>query len=300
MAVVTGGSRGLGYEVALALAQAGADVIVAGRDGSKGRAAVAQIRLLAPTAVVRFEKLDLANLTSVADFAARIAALKYPVDLLVNNAGMLTTGARRLTANGFEVQMGANYLGHFALTGRLMPLLQRSRQPRVVQMSSLAHRQGSIDFEDLQLERGYSPWRAYCQSKLAMLMFTLELQRRSGAQGWGLLSAASHPGYVRTELAANAPVARYRLSTNGLMFLPLLSQSAEDGALPTLFAATAPDARPGGYYGSTGRFEMVGPVGPAAIDEKARDLGQARRLWEVSEELTGVRWPVARKATSSL
>jgi NAD(P)-dependent dehydrogenase (short-subunit alcohol dehydrogenase family) len=292
LAVVTGGSGGLGFEIALALARAGTDVILAGRDGAKARAALAKIRPLAPAAVVRFEKLDLADLDSVADFATRIAALKYPVDLLVNNAGMVTTGTRRLTVNGFEMQLGANYLGHFALTGRLLPLLRQSRAPRIVQLSSLAHRQGSIDFEDLQLERGYSQWRAYCQSKLAMLMFALELQRRSDARGWRLRSTASHPGYVRTELTANDPMARYRLSTNGFMFLPLLSQSADAGALPTLYAATAPDARPGGYYGSTGRFEMVGPPGPAVIDKKARDLVTARRLWEVSEELTGVTWPV--------
>ncbi|MGA2219378.1 MAG: SDR family oxidoreductase [Terracidiphilus sp.] len=291
-AVVTGGSSGLGLEIALALARAGSDVILAGRDGAKGRAALARIRPLAPAAVVQFEKLDLADLTSVADFAARIAARKYPIDLLVNNAGMMTAGARQVTVDGFEMQLGANYLGHFALTCRLLPLLRTGQRPRVVQLSSLAHRQGSIDFEDLQLERGYSPWKAYCQSKLAMLMFALDLQRRSATYGWRLLSAASHPGYVRTGLAAKSPVTRYRMATQGLMFLPLLSQSAEEGALPTLYAATSRDALPGGYYGSTGRFEMVGPPGLAVIGEKARDAGAARRLWEVSEELTGVKWPV--------
>jgi NAD(P)-dependent dehydrogenase (short-subunit alcohol dehydrogenase family) len=280
----------MGYEIALGLARAGTDVILAGRDGAKARAALAKIRSLAPGAVVRFEKLDLANLKSVADFAKRIAAQNYPIDILVNNAGMMAEGARRVTVDGFEMLMGTNYLGHFALTGRLLPLLRLSRQPRLVQMSSLAQRQGSIDFEDFQLEWKYSPWKAYCQSKLAMLMFAMELQRRSDTEGWRLLSAAAHPGYVRTGSMAKTPAARFRAAKIGLMYLPLLSQSAAEGALPALYAATSPDAMPGGYYGSTGRFEMVGPPGPVVIGEKARDVETARRLWEVSEELTGVRW----------
>ena len=295
---MTGGSSGLGYEIALGLARAGTDVILAGRDGARGRAALAKIRSLAPAAVVRFEKLDLADLVSVACFAKRIAVQNYPIDLLVNNAGVMAAGGgRRVTVDGFEMQMGTNYLGHFALTGRLLPLLRVSRKPRLVQVSSLAQRQGTIDFEDLQLERKYSPWKAYCQSKLAMLMFSMELQRRSDALGWRLLSAAVHPGYVRTGRKTSA--ARYRMAKMGLMFLPLLSQSAAEGALPALYAATSPDALPGGYYGATGRFEMVGPPGPVVIGEKARNAAMAQRLWEVSEELTGVRWPGEKIVHSS-
>jgi NAD(P)-dependent dehydrogenase (short-subunit alcohol dehydrogenase family) len=289
---VTGGSSGLGFEIALGLARAGTDVILAGRDGAKARAALGKIRSLAPAAVVRFEKLDLADLVSVACFAKRMCAANYPIDLLVNNAGTMAMGARRVTVDGFEMQMGTNYLGHFALTARLLPLLRMSRYPRLVQVSSLAQRQGSIDFEDFQLERKYSPWKAYCQSKLSMLMFAMELQRRSDTHGWRLLSAAAHPGYVRTGSIAKAPAAGYRMAKMGFMFLPLLSQSAAEGALPTLYAATSPDAMPGGYYGSTGRFEMVGPPGPVVFGEKARDAAVARRLWEVSEELTRVNWPV--------
>jgi len=291
-AIVTGGSSGLGYEIALGLARAGTDVILAGRDGSKARAALAKIRSLAPAALVRFEKVDLADLGSIADFAKRIVALNYPIDLLVNNAGIMAVGARRVTVDGFEMQMGTNYLGHFALTGRLLPLLRLSRRARLVQVSSLAQRQGSIDFEDFQLERKYSPWKAYCQSKLSMLMFAMELQRRSDAGGWRLQSAAAHPGYVRAGGLAKAATTRCRIAHMGLTLLPLLSQSAAEGALPALYAATSPDAMPGGYYGSTGRFEMVGPPGPAVIGDKARDAAMARRLWEVSEELTGVKWPV--------
>jgi len=287
---VTGGSSGLGFEIALGLARAGTDVILAGRDGAKARAALGKIRSLAPAAVVRFEKLDLADLVSVACFAKRMCAANYPIDLLVNNAGTMAMGARRVTVDGFEMQMGTNYLGHFALTARLLPLLRMSRYPRLVQVSSLAQRQGSIDFEDFQLERKYSPWKAYCQSKLSMLMFAMELQRRSDTHGWRLLSAAAHPGYVRTGSIAKAPAAGYRMAKMGFMFLPLLSQSAAEGALPTLYAATSPDAMPGGYYGSTGRFEMVGPPGPVVIGERARNAAMARKLWEISEELTGVKW----------
>jgi NAD(P)-dependent dehydrogenase (short-subunit alcohol dehydrogenase family) len=250
------------------------------------------IRSLAPAAVVRFEKLDLADLGSVADFARRLVALNYPIDLLVNSAGVMAAGARRVTVDGFEMQMGTNYLGHFALAGRLLPLLRLSRRARLVQVSSLAQRQGAIDFEDFQLERKYSPWKAYCQSKLSMLMFAMELQRRSDARGWRLFSTAAHPGYVRLESMAKVPAGWSRMAKMGLMFAPLLSQSAEEGALPALYAATSPNAMPGGYYGATGRFEMVGPPGPVVIGEKARDAETARRLWDVSEELTGVKWPV--------
>ena len=298
-AIVTGGSSGLGYEIALGLARAGTDVILAGRDGAKARSALSKIRSLAPAAVVRFEKLDLADLGSVSDFAKRTTAQKYPLDLLINNAGIMAEGARRVTVDGFEMQMGTNYLGHFALTGRLLPLLQRSRKPRLVQVSSLAQRQGSIDFEDFQLVRKYSPWKAYCQSKLSMLMFAMELQRRSDAGGWRLLSTAAHPGYLRTGSTAYARSARYRIAKMGFMLLPLLSQSAAEGALPALYAATSPDALPGGYYGATGGFEMVGPPGPVEIGERARDAAMARRLWEISEELTGVKWPVSVQEVGS-
>jgi NAD(P)-dependent dehydrogenase (short-subunit alcohol dehydrogenase family) len=292
-AVVTGGSSGLGYEIALALARSGADVILAGRNGAKARAALGRIRALAPNSVVRFETLDLSSLESVADFSARLLSSGYPIDLLVNNAGVMAPGRRQLTADGFEMQLGSNYLGHFALTGRLLPLLRKARNPRVVQLSSLAHRHGSIHVDDLQLEKSYNPLRAYCQSKLAMLIFALELQRRSDRHQWGLLSTAAHPGYPRTGLMTRGPAARSWVARWALILRPFLSQPAADGALPALFAATAPAARPGWYYGPTGLFEMKGPAGWAAIHEKARDACTARWLWEASEQLTGVRWPEA-------
>jgi NAD(P)-dependent dehydrogenase (short-subunit alcohol dehydrogenase family) len=298
-AVVTGGSSGLGYETALALARAGADVILAGWDAAMAREALGAIRHLAPGVLVRFESLDLGNLQSVADFAARLAARSCPIDLLINNAGIAETGERRATADGFEMQLGVNYPGHFALTARLFPLLRRSRRPRVVQVSSLVHRQGAIDFENLQMERSYDARAAHSQSKLALLMFAMEMQRRSDRQGWGLFSMAAHPGYVRRgyvqtiDLGAEAS-ARGPNTSGGKERKHRLSvgQSISEGALPMLFAATSALARPGEFYGPSGRFELAGPPAPARIDDKARDAEGARRLWEISEKLTGVRWPV--------
>ena len=205
LAVVTG-TGGLGYETALVLAQHGAEVILAGRNEQKGRDAIRKIKAFARGATVRFELLDLADLASITAFANRLAAEDRPVDLLVNNAGVMALPSRRMTVDGFELQFGTNYLGHFALTARLLPLLERGRAARVVEVSSGAHRLGgAIHFADLQWERSYKPWAAYAQSKLAMLMFALELQRRSDQAGWGLMSTAAHPGYARTELIANGP-----------------------------------------------------------------------------------------------
>ena len=288
--MVTGAASGLGYEIALALAQGCADVIVAGRNEGKGREAVAKIRTLAPGALVRFEKLDLADLGSVAAFAGRLRANGRPVDLLVNNAGVMALPKRRLTADGFEMQLGINYLGHFALTGLMLPLLRESRSPRVVQMSSRAHRYGKIRFDDLHGERRYRPWAAYFQSKLATLLFARELQRRSDAHGWGLLSSAVHPGFAQTGLVENGPGARGLLARLSRSLGRVVSQSAADGALPALFAAASTDAQPGGFYGPGGLLELAGPPAAAYVSRRARDRAVARQLWQVSEQLTGVKW----------
>jgi NAD(P)-dependent dehydrogenase (short-subunit alcohol dehydrogenase family) len=192
-AVVTGATGGLGYETALALSKAGAEVILTGRDDRKGQSAIERIGREVIGAKVSFEHLDLASLASIADFAQRMGA-RQSLDLLINNAGVMALPRRQTTADGFEMQFGTNHLGHFALTARLMPLLRRASGARVVSLSSLAHRTGLIDFGDLQGERLYSPWKAYGQSKLACLMFALELQRRSDAAGWNLISNAAHPG----------------------------------------------------------------------------------------------------------
>jgi NAD(P)-dependent dehydrogenase (short-subunit alcohol dehydrogenase family) len=296
IAVITGATGGLGYETALALGGAGATVVLTGRSDVKGRNALQAIRRQFPDAKTSYETLDLANLASVADFAKRFGATHASLDLLINNAGVMALPQRQATADGFEMQFGTNYLGHYALTAQLLPWLRRGHQPRVVNLSSLTHRQGAIDFDDLQATRSYSPRKAYSQSKLAMLMFALELQRRSDAAGWGLMSDAAHPGYARTDLIANGPGAGGLLGQLNKLLQPFLSQSAAEGALPTLFAATLPEAKPAGYYGPNGFYELKGPPGAAKVMPLAKDAAAAARLWDVSAVLTGVSFEQAAAA----
>jgi len=279
-----GATGGLGYETALALAKAGSDVILTGRDDRKGRSAIEKISREVTAAKVSYEHLDFASLASVADFAQRMHA-RHSVDLLINNAGVMALPRWQTTADGFEMQFGTNYLGHFALTARLMPLLRRASGPRVVNVSSLAHRTGLIDFDDLQGARVYSPWKAYGQSKLATLMFALDLQRRSDAAGWNLTSNAAHPGFARTGLFASGPGGLLSLATD--FAAPFFAHSAADGARPILFAATSAEARPGAYYGPGGIGELRGAPAPALIMPQARDAAAAARLWDVSEKLAG-------------
>ena len=290
LAVVTGATGGLGYETALALAGAGAEVILAGRNASKGKDALRRIRTAHPRANLRFELLDLASLASVAQFSSRLNADRRPLDLLVNNAGVMALAKRQVTVDGFEMQFGTNYLGHFALTAQLLPLLRGAHTARIVNLSSVAHRRGRIDLDDLQASHAYKPWKSYSQSKLAMLMFALELQRRSEANGWGLLSNAAHPGWARTKLIANGPGAKGVMGTVAGLFATLFSHSAADGALPTLFAATSPEARAAGYYGPNGFSEMKGSPAPARIMPQATDAEVSARLWGRSIELTGADW----------
>jgi len=286
-AIVTG-TGGLGYQHALGLAGAGADVIVAGRNAAKGAASVQAIRDRVPTASIRFELLDLANLQSIRAFAARMRNERQSVDLLVNNAAVMALPRRQVTEDGFELQFGTNYLGHFALTAQLLGLLRKGRSPRVVTVSALAARDGEIKFEDLQAQRGYRPWSVYCQSKLANLMFSLELQRRSDAASWGLASMAAHPGICRTDLVSNG----FGRNSVGSILMklmgPMVFQSAAQGALSVLFAATSPLARPGAYYGPNGRNEVRGSPGPARIPPQAEDASVAERLWRLSEDLVGL------------
>lgn len=290
MALVTG-TGGLGFEDALALARAGADVIIAGRNPQKGAEAVAKIRTEVPAAKVGFEQIDLADLKSVAECAARLKRQRRRLDLLINNAGVMVPPTRQQTPDGFEMQFGTNYLGHFALTAHLMPLLRSTRGSRVVTLSSVAVRQGRIDFDDLQ-SKSYVPMRAYSQSKLACLMFAFELQRRSEAEGWGVTSMAAHPGVSRTDLLHNAPG---RMSAAGLArtYLWFRFQPAAQGALPTLYAATAPEARPGAYYGPNMLNEIRGYPAPSKVPPQATDTAIWDRLWQVSEELAGVEFAAA-------
>jgi NAD(P)-dependent dehydrogenase (short-subunit alcohol dehydrogenase family) len=286
-AVVTG-TGGLGLETALALAQAGAEVIIAGRNSQKGAQAVAKIRAEASAANVRFELLDLASLASIGAFTERLRDQQGSLDLLVNNAAVMMPPARQETADGLELQLGTNYLGHFALTLHLLPLLRAGQSARVVSLSSVAARGGSLNFDDLQAERGYKSMEAYSQSKLACLMFALELHRRSEAGGWGIASIAAHPGISRTDLLYNGAG---RMSVHGLArtFLWFLFQPASQGALPTLFAATSSDAKGGGYYGPASFAETRGFPTAATIPKQALDQAASSRLWEISVNLAGLK-----------
>jgi NAD(P)-dependent dehydrogenase (short-subunit alcohol dehydrogenase family) len=294
-AIVTGATGGLGLETALTLAAKGAEVVLAARNPTKGAEAEQLIRARHPRAKVRFDLLDLGDLSSITAFAERQLEFGRPIDILINNAGVMALPKRRTTTDGFEMQFGTNYLSHFALTGRLLPLLgatqSRREGARVVQLSSIAHRGGRIRLEDLNYAGGYRPFPVYQQSKLAMLMFAIELQRRSDAQDWGLTSVAAHPGVARTDLVANGQGEGGGLTgwATGLL-IRLFAQSSAAGALPSLMAATLPSAAPGGYYGPQGFQELAGSPGPARIAPQAQDAEVARRLWAESERLTGVRY----------
>lgn len=285
-AVVTG-TGGLGFEDALALARAGAEVILAGRNADKGAQAVASIRAQVAGARVSFEALDLASLASIERFAQRLGAQRASLDLLINNAAVMQPPTLQRTEDGFELQLGTNYLGHFALTARLTPLLQKGRDARVVSVSSVAARDGVMRFDDLHFERKYESMAAYSQSKLACLLFAFELQRRSEAARWGVTSIASHPGISRTELLHNAPGRRSPQSV-ARSVLWFLFQPAWQGALPTLYAATAAEARGGAYYGPHALSETRGYPTAAKVPPAAADLESAARLWSLSEQLTGV------------
>jgi NAD(P)-dependent dehydrogenase (short-subunit alcohol dehydrogenase family) len=286
IAVVTG-TGGLGLQTALELARAGARVIVAGRNPKKGAEAVAGIRGSVSDAAVSFEPVDLASLDSIRKFAERLPTQVERVDLLVNNAAVMAPPKRELTLDGFELQLGTNHLGHFALTARLLPLLRAGNAPRVVSLSSVAARSGQLHFDDLQCERHYQPMQAYGQSKLACLVFALELQRRSNEAGWGLRSVAAHPGIARTDLLPNGagPASPQALVRKFLWFL---FQPVAQGALPTLFAATAPEALGGHYYGPDRLSETRGYPKAARIPPQALDTKAAARLWVESARLTGV------------
>lgn len=282
-ALVTG-TGGIGWATALEIARAGGQVILAGRNPSKGAEAVSRIRHHSPGAQVEFELVDLASLESVAQLGSRLRNSLDRLDLLVNNAAVMRLPQRQTSSNGFELQFATNYLGHFALTAHLLPLLSHAR---VVTVSSIAARHGCLDFDDLQATRNYHPMRVYAQSKLACLMFALELERRSQAGGWGLSSLAAHPGISRTSLIYNGSG---RWSFHGLLrsLLWFLFQPAAQGALPSLFAATSPEAKGGGYYGPAGFMETRGTPAEATLPRAALDRSAASRLWDVSRTLTGL------------
>jgi NAD(P)-dependent dehydrogenase (short-subunit alcohol dehydrogenase family) len=285
-AVVTGANSGLGLVTARELARAGASVVMACRNLDKGHAAVETIRSAVPKAQVQLDELDLASLASVRSFADRFAATHDGLDLLINNAGVMAP-PRRLTADGFELQFGTNHLGHFALTGLLLPKLEGREDARVVTLSSTAHRTGRIAFDNLNGDRHYFRWRAYGQSKLANLLFALELDRRLRASGSTVKSLAAHPGYAATNLQSAAAPLVDRLVMK--VANAVVAQSDEMGALPTLYAATEPGLVGGTYVGPDGIGEQRGYPKIVEPNRAARDEQTARRLWEVSADLTGVR-----------
>jgi NAD(P)-dependent dehydrogenase (short-subunit alcohol dehydrogenase family) len=298
VAVVTGANSGIGLVTARELARAGARVVMAVRDTERGEQAASGVR---PTAAAEVEvmELDLADLSSVRSFAEAFGERHGGLDLLVNNAGVMALPHRH-TADGFEMQFGTNHLGHFALTGLLLPGLRSRPDARVVTVSSGAHKLGKIDFDDLQGERRYQKWKAYSQSKLANLLFAIELGRRASAAGLTLTSVAAHPGYAATNLQAAGP--RMAGSSLGERAMGLMNrvvaQDEEHGALPTLYAATEPDLPSGSYVGPDGPFEMRGRPRLVSATGRAWDRETARRLWEVSEELTGVRYDFAAVAAA--
>ncbi len=289
--IVTGGNSGIGYEAALQLARKGAAVILACRNLDKARAAVAQIKAAHPAAIAEPRTLDLASLTSIREFAAGFRAAHRTLEILVNNAGVMAIPYAR-TADGFEMQFGTNHLGHFALTGLLLEPMLAAADARVVNVSSGAHRMGSIRFDDLNWEHGYAKWRAYGQSKLANLLFTLELQRRSEAHAAKLIAVACHPGYAATNLQAAGPKLEGSAFMESLFRVAnrYLAQSAAMGALPTLYAAAAPDVRGGDYIGPDGLGEMWGYPKRVPRSAAASDAQMAKRLWAVSEQMTGVHY----------
>ena len=300
LAIVTGSTGGTGFETALELARKGAEVVIAARNPNKGEAAIRRIRRSVPAAVVRFEALDLASQASVTAFSDRVLGQGRPIDILVNNAGVMALPTREVTADGFEMQLATNYLGHFALTARLLPLLQAGRA-RVVSLSSIAHRQGRIAFDDLNHASDYKAWPVYAQSKLAMLMFGLELDRRSRANDWGLTSIAAHPGVARTGLIASGPLVRRPFARMVMSLVyppvaPLISNSAAGGALPILMAATDPAVQGGAFIGVTRMREMKGPPGLAKAEPQALDPAAAARLWDATEAMLGVRFADAGRA----
>jgi NAD(P)-dependent dehydrogenase (short-subunit alcohol dehydrogenase family) len=294
LAIVTGANSGLGFALTARLAAAGAEVILAVRNWSKGEEAVARIRADIPTARLRMLPLDLSSLANIATFAAMFTAEGRPLDLLINNAGVMMLPKRGTTDDGFELQFGSNYLGHFALTAHLLPRLRAAEAPGVVSLSSILARAGRFDWDNLQAERHYSPQGSYGLSKLSMLVFARELQRRSEAAGWGIRSVAAHPGSTLTNLQVTGPqsggssggaMAGYLKLTSGI---PWLWQHAPQGILPALYAATSMDATGGAYYGPGGFAELTGAPKLATVPKRALSAADATRLWSVSENLTGL------------
>lgn len=291
-AVVTGGSDGIGRRIATRLARAGAAVVLPVRTVAKGEAAAEGIRRVAPGARIAVEELDLSSLASVTALGERLRRDGAPVHLLINNAGVMTPPDRRTTADGFELQLGTNHLGHVALVAELMPLLRAGRA-RVTSQISIAADQKSIHWDDLQWERSYDGMHAYSQSKIAFGLFGLELDRRSAREGWGITSNLSHPGVAPTSLLAARPELGRSDDTMSVRLIRWASQrglivgTPETAALPALLAAASPDSRGGRFYGPRGFRHLGGAPAEQPLYSRLRDVDEAARVWEMSERLTG-------------
>jgi len=296
LAVVTGASDGVGLGLATRLASAGAEVVMPVRNQRKGEAAIARIRQQHPGAVVSLRALDLSSLDSVAALGAALRDEDRPIHLLINNAGVMTPPERQTTADGFELQFGSNHLGHFALVRHLLPLL-RAGHARVTSQISIAANQNAINWDDLNWERSYKGGRAYSQSKIAMGLFGLELDRRSRAGGWGITSNLAHPGIAPTNLLAARPEVGRAKDTAGVRVIRALSSrglivgTLETAPLPALLAATAPDAG-GRLYGPDGPGHLGGGPAEQALYSRLHGEDDARRIWQISEELTHAAFPV--------
>lgn len=298
LAVVTGANSGLGFGLAKRLSGAGADVVMAVRDRTKGERALADVRRDTPQAKLSIRQLDLSSLSSVAAMAEELSAEGRPIDILINNAGVMTPPQRQETSDGFELQFGTNHLGHFALTGRLLGLLRAAEAARVVTVSSIAATQPDLNFGDVNAQRGYKPMHAYGVAKLAQLMFAVELDRRSRLGGWGVMSNAAHPGLSKTNLLSGAsygrtkPTLQARITRLTWRLLPFMWLDIDEGIKPTLYAAVSPQAQGARYYGPRGFYETVrGGVTFAGVPRLARSESDMRQVWQLSEQLTGVGYP---------
>ena len=293
-AVITGASDGIGVGIATRLAAAGAEVVMPVRNRAKGNAAIARIRESVPDAALSLRDLDLSSLDSVTALGAELRDEGEPIGILIANAGVMTPPQRQTTDDGFELQLGANHLGHFALVGEVLPLLIEGRA-RVTSQISVAARTGAVDFLDPNAERTYDGMHAYRQSKIALGLFGLELERRSRAEGWGISSNLSHPGVAPTSLLAARPELGRDTQTRGRRFIEALSRrgilfgTAESAALPALHAATSLEAQGGGFYGPGGPGRLGGRPAPQRLYRPLRNAEAAARVWRMSEELTGVR-----------
>ncbi len=290
LAVVTGANSGLGFGLTGRLAAAGVEVVMAVRNREKGQRALDELRAQNPDANLRLLDLDLASLASVRSAAQSLLDENRALDILINNAGIMAVPERRETADGFELQFGSNHLGPFAFTGLLLPALQRADAPRVVSTASIAANAGRWQWDNLQAEKKYSAWGAYGLSKLSNLVFARELQRLSDLNAWGITSVAAHPGGTATNLQTTGPRDGRAASARQQKATERFMQSVDQGILPSLYAATSPDATPGGYYGPNGFLEVRGLPAPARLPRGARDAAAPALLWEASERLTGVRY----------